>query len=804
MNPTARTHKVSLGRRIVSWFMLLFLLLISGLGVLAVLGPPRFVMSELLSDLEDRGVYLEVDQTGYRLHRGIILKSVRVFTHRDRVTPLVTADQVHVRMGWRRWLRNRVWSAKITFHGGALQTELGLWADDLVTSQLLEARAIRGHVRVHPGMVEIHGVEGRLSDLHIRVEGDVPIGPLEGAEPSDSDWVPPAMRVLADVISRVEEFRFAPLAEVEVLLRPSRFPGERVDVTASLAFSGTGSHRGFSLTEVEAEAQYEERQLYVPFARLKGEEDHVLEAGAHLDFRKKLASLRLQNTLPRYAVEHLSPIPLSELLERISVRVEGQAHVDLRFGPSAFEHFGDRVSGTMHVRDAFYRDAFFPEIRVDVSYEDRVFHLENVRGTVGNIDQRGPVSGSFRFDLETQAFRLEARTGFAPQAVLSLVPMEDVQEILAEWDFVGLPPQISVFVSRETSDASLEVDFSLRGEDLVSRGISLDELSLEVKVRGRTLTVPRLFARREILNMTGEAQWDLDQNHVTFAVDSTLPVDDLAVWVDPGLADLLIPYRIRGGSRLEAAGQLDFSGAHRHQLNAHVELKDVRWKWQRFDGIRFVVDLQGTALEIGEIWGRVGDGGFGGHVRVENLFTPDAFFTLRLKGQGLDLSEMIIAATDTEATPYTGRLEFEADVTGALEDRPEQLKFDSYSGKGRVEIQEGELFRIPLLLGLSRILGRVFRGFGYASQTDFSASFDIHEGRVYSKDLFLSGRMISIEGDGWLDFDKQVRANLRVQAFRSGTLVEAINLFLWPLRKLIEVRLSGTLDQPDWQLRNLP
>lgn len=789
-------------RRILAALTALVLFVLLTAGALAVFGPPRFLIAGLLSDLEDQGLFLEMDQTGYRPERGIVLKSVRVFTRRDRVTPLFTAERVHIRLGWRRWLRQRVWSAKITFHGGNFETELGLWADDFVTRQHIEIRAVRGHLRVNSSAIEVHQLEGRTSDLHFSIQGLIPLDPAQ-KEPSD-DWISSASRILADVVGRIEEFQFAPLAEVQVLLHPATHPEERVNVDARLDFSGTGQHRGFILTAAEGELSYRNRQLHISRARLACEAGQVLEGGAHLDFRTETASLRLNNTLPRYAVEHLSPIPLSELLEKISVRVEGRTDVDLTFGPSPFATFGDRISGSLDVENAFYRDAVFPALRVDLTYADRVLSLKNIRGEAGGQNLRGPVRGSFQVNLDTWAFRLEAQTGFKPRAILPLVPLEDLQELLAEWSFLGPPPQMSLFVEHDGVSEALELDLSLRGTEVLCRGTSLDELQVDVTARGMEVTVSHLAARRDAMRLTAEAVWDREKRSVSFQTESTLPPNDLAMLIDTSLADYLLPYRIRGGSYLLADGRLDFSGAHQHRIHARAALEDVQWAWRRFDGVGFNLALDGDSLRVSDIRGSVGAGQFTGDFRAEPLFTPLAAFTLRLNGEDLDLSEMIIAATDTEETPYTGTLGFDLSLSGALADQPERPAVKTYQGSGRVEIREGELFRVPLLLGLSRILSRAFRGFGYASQTDFTARFEIDEGRTRSDDLFLSGRMLSIEGEGWVDFDRQVKANLRVQAFRSGVAAEIVNFVLWPLRKLVEVRLSGTLDQPDWQLRNLP
>lgn len=770
---------------------------------MAVLGPPRFVISALLADLEEQGLFLEMDQTGYRPERGIVLRSVRVFTRRDRVTPLLTAERVHIRPGLRRWLRQRVWSAKITFHGGRIETELGLWADDFATRQPLHLRALRGHIRVNPAFVEIHRLEGRLSDLQLSVEGRIPLGAL-GEEPADPQLFSNFARILAETVARIEEFDFAPLADVSVTLRPGSSPGERVEVDARLAFHGSGSHRGFTLTRAEAELFYRDRVLRIPRALLHGLQGQGLAGSSLIDFRDRTATLHLENTLPRYALEHLSPIPLSELLERIGVRVEGRSDVNIRIGPSPFEQFGDRIAGTLDVEEAFYQDVFFPSLRVDLAYARRMLSLENVEGEIGAQDLRGPVSGSFRIDLDTFAFRLDAQTGFKPRAILSLVPLEDVQEILAEWSFVGPPPKMTLYLAHDGNRDSLEMDLSLRGTDVLCRGTVLDELQVDLTAREMDFQMTRLAARRDAMRLNGHAHWDRRDHLVRFTAESTLPPEEVAVLIDTSLADYFLPYRIRGATRLQSEGTLDFSGEHRHALSARVSLEDVQWAWRRFDGVRFNLNLSGPELTLRDIRGTVGDGGIQGHLHVDNFFIPEGRFTLDLEGSRLDLSEMIIAATDTEETPYTGTLGFLLNLSGAMGDTAELPHHQTFSGSGQIQIREGELFRIPLLLGLSRILGRAFRGFGYASQTDFTASVEINNGRARSDDLFLSGRILSIEGEGWLDFDQQVQANLRVQAFRSGPLAEAVNLFLWPIRKLIEVRLTGTLDQPDWQLRNLP
>jgi hypothetical protein len=96
-------------------------------------------------------------------------------------------------------------------------------------------------------------------------------------------------------------------------------------------------------------------------------------------------------------------------------------------------------------------------------------------------------------------------------------------------------------------------------------------------------------------------------------------------------------------------------------------------------------------------------------------------------------------------------------------------------------------------------------GFGYASQSDFTSDFTIKDGVIPSDKLFLKGNILSIAGPGSYQFDgRKIGADLKIQLFKEGILSDALKVILWPIRKLIEVQLTGTLDDPDWQPKNLP
>ena len=215
--------------------------------------------------------------------------------------------------------------------------------------------------------------------------------------------------------------------------------------------------------------------------------------------------------------------------------------------------------------------------------------------------------------------------------------------------------------------------------------------------------------------------------------------------------------------------------------------------------------MKGQSLDLPDIKGDTVGGTVDAEVRMRRIFESEGQFDTNVTISQVDLFELVTRATDTTNTPYSGILGLELVLNGALYDTLETRRATTFNGEGRVEIREGELFRIPLLLGLSSILNKVTKGFGYASQGDLDADFVIKDGQLSTKNLLVGGSVMSIAGTGGYNFDTQaISGNVKVQLLKDGVMSDALKVLLWPIRKLIEVSLTGTLDNPDWRPRNLP
>ena len=150
--------------------------------------------------------------------------------------------------------------------------------------------------------------------------------------------------------------------------------------------------------------------------------------------------------------------------------------------------------------------------------------------------------------------------------------------------------------------------------------------------------------------------------------------------------------------------------------------------------------------------------------------------------------------------PYTGELSVNAVVSGILGSGT----CHTVTGSGKITVHQGHLFQIRLLGGLSQLLSRIYPGLGFAAQTDFTAPVTIGNCRVHTDNASLEGAVVSVSGQGDYYFNEKLNVNVQVQLLRAGVVASVIRAVTFPVTKLLEFNLGGTLKEPHWRPVNLP
>jgi hypothetical protein len=114
------------------------------------------------------------------------------------------------------------------------------------------------------------------------------------------------------------------------------------------------------------------------------------------------------------------------------------------------------------------------------------------------------------------------------------------------------------------------------------------------------------------------------------------------------------------------------------------------------------------------------------------------------------------------------------------------------SGKGKMEVHNGDVFAIPLFGPLSDILNKIMPGVGYRVARKANMSFTINDGIIRTPDFHVDGGVFGMVGQGNAHFlDDKIDFDVRIDASGAG-------VFLTPLYKFFEYKAEGSLKKPDW------
>lgn len=783
------------------WCVRLPLLLLGGLLLLALLGVPGHWLNWLGGPVVYREVQMDAGELRYRPGAGLEIRDLRMYGPQDLVTPLFEADVLYVKPAWRAWLDERKLKGEVRLDGGRFETNLGMWTRDLRTDQLLRIDRLEGRMFYDGEGLVVQRLIGSLPNIDLALSGKFQTATLRSSgSGGEGDGLARGARQLAHALGFLENFQF----ETAPLLRLELKPDARFDLKMDLSHRGPGTHRGFAFEEILLEARYREGQLDLSAFRIRENEARLLSGAGEIDFREEQYTLVLENTLRRFGLEALSPFGLGKLLDRLQLRIEDRCDFELVLGPNRFAEPGNRINGRLYVENGFYRDAFFPELSLNLDLDMPQLNLLHLKGVVGQGKGQGPFQGDVRYNFDTDAVSLDIGGAFYPDKAISLVGATAERQ-LREWEFRGPAPVFSAVFRQAGKGAPMFLDVNAEGRQLLWRGTAFDKVASRVRFEDGMLRIEQAQALRGTEYFAGDLRFSPGFKGCDFSLRSHFHLPDLLQLMGQGVLRHAQPFRFRGPCVVEASGFMDLSGKHQHDFSGRFSFEDMVYQWLSLNTLSGRLSVTEEKLEIPDLQAEVEGGSLKAAFQGLQPFTDAGRFELSLALENMDLHKVITKATDLPDTPYRGRLSLDLALSGLLKDREGAPRSDSYQGQGRIEIREGALFRIPLLLGLSELLSKIVSGFGYASQSDFSADFVIGDGKISSEELFLQGNVLSIAGPGSYRFaGRKISANLKIHLLKEGILSDALKVILWPIRKLIEVQLTGTLENPDWQPKNLP
>ncbi|MBX3751115.1 MAG: hypothetical protein KF897_13595 [Opitutaceae bacterium] len=535
-------------------------------------------------------------------------------------------------------------------------------------------------------------------------------------------------------------------------------------------------------------------------------QDEAVSLAGTVDFAARSASLRAAGRFAPGLVDTVGQRLGRDLRRFIAFRSAPGFDLAVELAPGwKFTGLQGRVAGdgvdAYHVR----MDAFSGHI----AFDGRRFRATDALAWIGDNFARG----SFEQDFTTREFRFLLTGRLHPPAIAgwfrgwwtnfwddfdftAAAPEADV-DVRGRW---GHGPETTVFVFADCTRP-------------VVRGVALDHAIARLFIRPHHYDALEIFAtqggnaaRGQFMRRTAPVGFALD--HMEFDFDSTLPLPDAAQLVGPDLSQALRPIVLSAPPTVHARGRIDGPASARgtgRQIHVKGHATGAftlhRFPLQHLD---FEATLDGDRLLVAPVEVGFAGGTVTGSVQA---WGPEE---ARRLGFALSLREGSVREAATALETYAARrrgvapaansayIEGTAQVRMALDLEAEGAADDPYSfkGTGHASLGGQGLGRVRLLGLLSELLNFTALRFD-ALRTDFTLEGDT----LNFPHVNLTGPDAAVTARGSYQLRrKELDFYARVFPFQESRFIlkSVVGLVLTPLSGVLEVKLTGPLDKPQW------
>jgi hypothetical protein len=269
--------------------------------------------------------------------------------------------------------------------------------------------------------------------------------------------------------------------------------------------------------------------------------------------------------------------------------------------------------------------------------------------------------------------------------------------------------------------------------------------------------------------------------------------------IGPKTGQMVAPYHFLQPPTVRVNGQVPLHDMNGGRDTADVDMrfdiiKGAPFEWLKFKTTNIVgtIHWQNQTLMLTNVAAAFygGDGaGF-------------ANFDFRAPHEGADY-EFAVSVTNVNLHSLAADLSsptnhLEGVLTGRLVvTDADSRDWQTWDGFGRANLHDGLLWDIPIFGILSPILNTVSPGLGNSRATDAATKFSITNGVMYTDSLEIRSTLMRLEYAGTVDLKQNVHARVTAQLLRDTWVVgPLVSTVLWPVSKLFEYKISGTLKNP--------
>jgi len=776
------------------------------LFALLVVGLPSRLTHRITAQFQASGVPLQVQSIRLSMHRGLVLNNARLYSNSpDDLQPLLSAKKIYI-LPWPVDWKNPAqsgWRLKIFVRD--LGVSLGKPWESVLTEKhpFRTVSKLNATVTVAPNRITVENADLRWGGMLITINGAAAFSAAggEAAQQDPADFRGRAAKAV-DALSRLKcekppqlnlTFNFDGA-------RPSETFLDAVLTAEGLSFGdriykqlcGTVGYRDCTWTCTELQL-------------VRSDLEKIILRGA-INLESSNAQVTVENTLSATDLFGLLPDDAKSAVAQTGVKPYGRFDFIASLGPSPYNVLTEKVD--IQVQQAHLK-------RHDLTLDPLSFRLvrEGGRVEVKDILARingGPFAGWFNYDLTSKAWTANAQLQCAPGPVCMLAEDQNLMDFISRFHFPAEQPRGDLTISQAGSDEPLVIAGTLAGDHFACGGVPIGHFETFMVYSNRVLDLTPLHVIRDKEQFDGSVQVDFARELAFFNVTNSFPPADVARALAPEERTVLEQFRFNGPINAAGRGQLDYGHWTNHNFSGTFSAENIGMGKVQASIFNTEIKGLGTQLAFTNASIQLYSGFAEGSAEFD-IFLKDGAAPYRIGARivGVDLAQVLsqVSASDYGRTrgQLSATLNCTADAKAGF--------WKSVRGSGRIEVKEGRLAEVPLFGGFSRLTQSAFPGFNLFSLTAFLADYELHDGAVWSDNAQLGGTLVSARGRGnyspvtGLNFivaaeplrqidggdkERNQLQRLAATALKEGTA---------PLFRLLEFKLEGPLEKPEWGLR---
>jgi len=273
---------------------------------------------------------------------------------------------------------------------------------------------------------------------------------------------------------------------------------------------------------------------------------------------------------------------------------------------------------------------------------------------------------------------------------------------------------------------------------------------------------------------------------------STLNPYVVARAVDNSALEAIGSYQFDSPPTVRVNGALDLK-RNRYEDDLHFDISGHHFRWQeiRLPQLAGTVNWLGQTLTLTNVAGALQTGRLAGSAHFDFSALGGTEFSFAASVMGADLRELA-ASLGGKSNKVEGLFSAEFILTHGNAADPK-----SWQGHGQLDLRDGLLWDIPMFSVFSPVLNAFVPGLGNSRANEASATVLLTDGLFSSKDLEIRATMMRMELRGSVDLNRRVDARVEAELLRDVPAVGlVISKVFWPVTKLFEYKVSGTLAEP--------